>query len=231
MMHPRLSAPLLLVLAACTSHEGPVTSSDPTPEPRRADVKVAVASVQLIQDCPDPPDVLASPTMPAPTPGEPSARMASQVAPDDAAMAGPRPAARMAPGAAMPGDSGWSPPCTQSTVQLSLTNSGEATGQVRITEMRLLDAASKRPIGKIAGRKPQQWHEASVYRPWDERVAPGQTLKVGYRLGEPDSGPPVDPSAPGSQTYILELDVAVDGRTQTVRSAEFVREPVHMIVT
>lgn len=228
-MHARLSLVLALALAACTSHEGPVTSSDPTPEPQRADIKVAVASVQLIQDCPDPPDPPAAPT--SDSTAAPIVHPVPGYAPPPPSMpAGDVAAQRMAPGAALPGTGGWSPPCTQSTVQLSLSNSGPVDGQIRITGMRLLDAASKRPVHKIISRKPSQWFDPGGYRPWDERVPAGQTIKVGYRIAE-DAVLPNDSSQPTSQTYILEIDVASDDRTQTVRSAEFVREPIHMIVT
>jgi hypothetical protein len=225
-MPARLSLALALVLSACTSHEGPVTSSDPTPEPQRADIKVAVASVQMIQDCPDPPDAPAAPTV-APTEAPIIHPVPGYAPPPPAA-----PMGDVAAGSALPGTGSWSPPCTQSTVQLSLTNEGPVDGQIRITAMRLLDAASKREVGKIASRKPSQWFEPGGYRPWDERVAAGQTIKVGYRIGEPNQQPsPNDGSLNSSQTYILEIDVAVDGRTVTVRSAEFVREPIYQIVT
>lgn len=243
MLHPRLTAPLLaLALAACTSHEAAVTttvSSVPTPEPARADIKAAVASVQLIQNCPDPPDAPATNPAPPPPPAAPAAEApivqpvpGSEQKPTEV---GPGPTGsmqKMAAGAsAYPGGGGWSPPCTQSTVQLSLTNSGDADGQIHITEIRMLDATSKQPVGKIVGRKPMQWSDEGGYRPWDEHVAPGQTLKVGYHLGDPDPGEPYDPGSPPATRYILEIDVAVDGRKDTVRSGEFVREPVHMIVT
>jgi hypothetical protein len=39
------------------------------------------------------------------------------------------------------------------------------------------------------------------------------------------------PGSPWGRMYALEADIVIDGVTQTIRSGEFVREQVHMVVT
>jgi hypothetical protein len=214
-MTSRLSAVLLsLSLAACASHEGTTK-----PDAPRAEVRVAVASVQVQRDCPDPVEPHESPSQPA---------AAAMPPPANSVAAGPS-AERGADTAF-----GWSPPCTQSTVQLLLTNVGPRDAQVRVEAVRLLDAANKRELGTMAPRKPTRF-EAGTYQPWDERMPTGATVQAGYRLGDPDwgkvqstVGPSVDLFA---RPFVLELDVSVDGISQTVRSPEFLREQEHLVVT
>jgi len=234
-MLARLSAALLLSLAACAAHEGPTPTPTPTPEPR-AEITVAVASVQLAQDCPDPAtDATATPSTvgqayapPPPVQVAPAQPMPEQSAAKISA------GARMA-GSAVPGGGGWSPPCVQSSMQLSLANTGDRSGGVVIKSVRLLDAQSKRELGPLTSRKPSEWNDTGTYRPWNEQIAPRTTIKAAYRLNEPDWGQ-VQNQLGGtadlhSRPYILEIEVAVDGRTQTLRSAETMREQIHMIAT
>lgn len=218
-----------LLLPACAAHEGPTDPPSPV-----AVVEVKVASVQLVQDCSDPPTDAAAEA--AAAPAQPvQAERAAQTKPT---LGDVSPGGRLiAPGASIDGSGpgSWSPPCTQSTMQLSIANTGDREGRIRIAAVRLLDAPSKRELGKITARKPSQWNPGGTYQPWSELLPAGATVKVGYRLGEPD-WPAVDQAFgtdlnPYARPYVLEVDVAVDGVTQTVRSPEFVREPVHMIVT
>lgn len=204
-----------LVVPACAGHEGP-----PDPPSPAAQIEVKVASVQLVQDCSDPP-------------GDAAVEAASAASMPARAPAAATPAGDVAAGARLRADGpgGWSPPCTQSTMQLSIANVGDRDGALRIEAVRVLDAASRREVSKIGARKPSQWNPGGTYQPWNQVVPAGATVKVGYRLGEPDwemTEPGVDPFA---RPYVLEIDVSVDGVTRTVRSPEFVREPVHVIVT
>lgn len=238
-MLARLTVTLLLSLTACASHEGPTPT--PTPEPEQlAQVQVAIASVQLAQDCPDP----ASDATPTPSSvGQayappPPARPANE--PPAAHELQEAPAARasqskMSSGAAVPGGGGWSPPCTQSSMQLSLANTGGRAGKLEIKAVRLLDGETKRALGPIIHRKPSEWNAEGTYRPWNEQVAARSNTKVAYRLAEPDWGQVQQQIGATVNVYgrpfILEVDVAVDGRTQTIRSSEFMREEIHMVVT
>ncbi|HEY0134718.1 MAG TPA: hypothetical protein VGB85_11575 [Nannocystis sp.] len=238
-MLARLTVTLLLSLAACASHEGPTPTPTPEPEPR-AEVQVAIASVQLAQDCPDPAsDATATPSTagqayapppPAMPADEPAAGYQSQQEPAARATA----KQRMAPGAAI-GGTGWNPPCTQSTMQLSLANTGGRSGKLEIKAVRLLDGETKRALGPIASRKPGEWNAEGTYRPWNEQIAARSTTKIAYRLAEPDWGQVQQQLGATVNLYgrpfILEVEVAVDGRSQTIRSSEFMREEIHMVVT
>lgn len=222
-----------LSLSACAAHEGPPTADEPPPP--RAAIAAAIASVQLIRNCDDPAGEAVAQAPAAPT---------TQPAPAAMPPAQPRPdSAITAPGGSssgaalrMPGDSvGWSQPCTQSTMQLALPNTGDRDGKLHIESVRLLDAVTKRELGDLASRKPHQWNPQGSYQPWDERVPAKTTIHAAYRLADPDwaqvqrtLGADVDLF---SRSYLLEVRLSVDGAVQTVRSAEFVRQPEHIIVT
>ncbi len=241
-MSTRLHAlSLALLLSACATHddgakqpEGSASTAAPmkpvglTPEPVAA-ITVAVASVQLIQDCPDP----AAEATPADVPATGADAAPAMPAPGAALQA----SARMALGAAgkMAPGSNWTPPCTQSTMQLALRNPGKSDATLRVEAVRLVDAGSKKVLGPVAVRKPSVWSADGVYRAWDEEVPVGVDLKIGYRLGEPDWAQVETALGSGvnlyAQPFVLEVDVAIDGTRQTVRSPEFVREQVHMIAT
>ena len=238
----RQALSLALLLSACTTHD-----DGGKPEPVKPEVKpvqpepvkplpavtVAVASVQLIQDCPDPAEP-APAVEPAPAAERSLPAPVADVSAKQGSMAAPGPAGRMremAPGSGR----GWKQPCTQSTLQLALQNPGKVDATLRVEAVRLVDAASKKVLGPMAARKPSLWSDVGSYQPWDERVTAGAQIKVGYRLAEPDwsqvtttLGPTVNLYA---QPFVLEVDVSIDGTRQTLRSPEFVREQVHMIAT
>jgi hypothetical protein len=192
--------------------------------------------VQLVQDCADPPSDAAAETALANVAGPPAQPAQPAQAPLAAMPAEPGAMQRMAPGASLDGSGpGWSPPCTQSTMQLSIANVGDREGKLRVENVRLFDARSNKELAKIQARKPGQWNPIGTYQPWNEVIGAGATVKIGYRLGEPDwsavhtiLGTDTDPY---TRPYVLEIDISVDGVRQTVRSPEFVREPVHVMVT
>ena len=235
---PRLSPVLVaLALSACAAHEAPPSTTGRTvetpPEVKtpRAELKIAIASVTLQQDCPDPPEPFAAQAAPAAP-----AAVAPILKPVEPERAAESPAmgaslARRAPGSGGP----WQPPCTQSTMQLSLSNTGDARGTLAIKAVRLLDAASKRPLGTLEARRPGLWSDPAGYQKWDQSILPGATLKASYSLGEP-SWPDVHVKLGAASNlyttpFLLEVDITVDGEVQTVRSPEFLRQEVHMIVT
>jgi len=209
-MHHLHAALAVLALSACATQQELPNSTIYDSGAPRAEVDAAVASVQLIQDCPDPPEVAAS--------------WAS--APSAGPMAKPT----------VEGDApAWSPPCTQSTVQLALTNNGVIPGKLQVVGVRLLEGASKRELGRLAARKPNLWTEEGIYRPWDETLAEGAHVVAAYRLGEPDWSQVQGLLAPGANLYaiplILEIELSVDGAIQTLRSPEFLRQEVFMVAT
>src|SRR5690606_30928760 len=121
-------------------------------------------------------------------------------------------------------------PCDQSTMQLSLETDSEAPVTVEIKALRL--AAKGKAIGTVESRKPTIWTD-NRYAPWDQRLAPGEPSKVSYKLGLPDWAAVERAIEATSYGYMftLEIDVAIDGEVQTVRSPEFPREEVHVIAT
>lgn len=226
-MHVRLLAALVVLpLSGCASHEGPNSTIYTQPDAPHAEVTVAVASVQLVQDCPDPP---------APVAADAPAPAVAADAPAPAIMQKPTADASHAKrGAEASG--GWSPPCTQSTLQLSLRNTGAVAGKLQLRRVRLLDAASQREVGTLSARRPGLWSaDGGAYRPWDETVADGATLQVTYALGDPAWAEVQQRLKPDANIYanpfVLEIEVSVDGRNQTVRSPEFVRQEVFVVVT
>jgi len=246
MFAPRLVSVAVLLLAACAgwessspsytpppaepptpSHYAPPPPGDPrepyTPpapeQPKSGNVTVAIASVQLQENCPDPAPVAA------PTPG-PSAGVSIPVE---------RSMQKEAASSRMQGDTAdgraWNP-CSQSTVQLSVR--ADFVGQLTIEAVRVLDASSKKVAGPVTLRGPTLWND-SVYGPWDGRTIADKDLNVSYKMGEPDFSRAAELVGPTFNTFggpfILEIDVSIDGRRQTIRSSEFTREPPHIMVT
>lgn len=231
MSMPRLASVVAVLLTACAGWESnpesappppaeaPVPShvspdaappTAPLPEPPHVEIKVGIASVQLLEDCPDP---------------APAAAQAQGVA----APAKPTEArGKMAEGES------FRRMCAQSTVQLALRS--DLTGPFRVEAVRVLDAKSLRPAGTSTLRAPTRWSEADgTYAPWDARVDVKTEQKISYKLGELDLSRASELIGPDFNTFagpfVLELEVSVDGHRQTVRSPEFTREPPHVMVT
>ncbi|KIG14642.1 hypothetical protein DB30_06521 [Enhygromyxa salina] len=188
--------------------------------PAKLAVKLAVASVQVIQDCPDPPEPAPSGAAhDSPPPTEP---MPAQP-PAAGARADPGAAARKA-------GPGFQQPCTQSTMQLTLAVDGDAPQTVRIAAVRLLDKQGK-VVGTLGSRKPSAWVDQG-YAPWDETVGKGE-VKASYKLSLPDWNAVDTAIGQSSFGYMfkLEVDVEIAGEIHTVQSPEFPREEPHVIVT
>jgi hypothetical protein len=204
---------LLAVLSSgCASHDSAI-GSKPEAEVKHQ-LRASIASVQMIQDCPDPA-------------GEPATSAAAKPMP---------PASEsIAAGARVAGDSDGSfhQPCTQSTMQLSLAHDAPDAQRVEVVAVRLMRGPDA--LGPIPARKPSKWNDSGTYDAWDERVPVGSEIKVSYRLGEPDwskvgekLGGEADLYAP---RYVVEVDLKMEGHTFTVRSPEFSREYPHVVVT
>jgi hypothetical protein len=210
------------LLSACASHEGASSDTSAEPSPQIV-LRATIASVAIVQDCPD-----AAPAAPAPAPG-PSA----MEQPD------PGPAANVSAGASLRrGDSvdggGWSPPCTQSSIQLTLAHDGREPQRFAIKAARLTAAITGAQLGSIPVRGPSRWDDAGRYVAWDESLPAAAELKASYKLGEPNWSAVT--KALGNDDvygarYVLELDVEFSGRKITIRSPEFQREYPHVVVT
>ena len=207
----RLSSLFVLAFGACTSHEG--AQPDAPDRGPQLQFRGAIASVALIQECPD-----KAPSSPA-APGPASREMM------------PR---GEHPGAALDSGPGWSPPCTQSTMQLTLSHDGSEIQGFAIKAARLTAAGTGAHLASVALRGPTRWDDAGRYVAWDEKLPPSRELKASYKLGEPDWS--LVSKALGKDDtfegrYVLELDVGFAGRMITLRSAEFQREYPHVVVT
>ena len=189
----------------------PTGATTPPPGPAGGDFRVAVASVQLHSNCPDPAEAAAD---------EP-----------------PRAASEMAPGAAARSSrsgGAYRQACTQSTVQLAVRS--EFAGQLRVEAVRVLDPTTRRVAGTTTLRAPTQWRSVDgTYQPWDARVVAGADLQISYKLGDLDLSRATELVGPTFNTYMgpfmLEIDVSIDGARRTIVSGEFAREPEHIMVT
>lgn len=232
-----------LPATACTSTDPPATSStkasdktgaptptpDPVPQPERL-ARAAIASVQMIEDCPNRHDGWRPP--PAVTQTTPAPPAAQAIAKDE-----PPPA----PGAPMPGSAAraadssghWEPPCSQSTMQVVFSGQGDRTATVAIEAVRLQDPKSGKSLATLAAREPAAWTDGA-YQSWNETIGPKQEVKASYALSVPDwSAVEAALGVPSNSgvMFVLEVDVKVGDQTQTVRSPEFPREMPHVIVT
>lgn len=244
-------------LLACTSAEGPATPPPkdtgrtesgkpeaPKPEPDAPEpeplAKAAIASVQLIEDCPG----QADGWRPPPSAADSGKQAAAPAAAERAADVPPP-----APGAAMPldsksvvsggaalGDSGpgvWHQPCTQSTMQIVFSGQGDRTAKVELETLRLLDPKTGKTVATLEAREPAAWADGA-YQSWNETIGPRQEVKASYELTVPNWAD-VESKLGGGSSYglmfVLEVDVSVGDALQTVRSAQFPREAPHVIVT
>lgn len=191
----------------------------PLPEAQKVEITAAIASVQLIEDCPDPAPAAA------PSAGVTDSTLERSSQPKPVA------AGRARPGASGDGSS-FRQPCSQSMVQLALRS--DVPGSFRIDAVRVIDPKTQKVAGTSKLRAPTRWDDGT-YGPWDGRVVVKTDLKISYKLGELDLSRAAEQVGPEFNTFggpfILELDVAVDGHRQTIRSSEFYREPPHMVVT
>ena len=253
-MSARLVSVLALLLVSCAAWEsstpnnspppvdGPVPShyappppgdpreptvTPPTEVPPATNTKVAIASVQLLQDCPDPVPAAAAPSTPTPGVSAPIVRQMGDQAPSRS-MQKP-----------MAGDtadgSSFRRMCSQSTVQLSVQADG--VQPFKIVAVRVLAANGKKVVGSTKLRAPTTWDDATgTYGEWQEYTAAGKDLKVSYKMGDLEFTSAAERlSGDKFNTYtgpfLLEITVSAGGKRKTVRSPEFMREPPHVMVT
>ncbi len=194
----------------------PEPEPEPKPEPELpvdADlVQVTVASVQLQEDCPA--AAPAAKSMPKPT----------EPANGPQADSMPRAAARKA--------SGFAAHCVQSRVLLAIASDAQEVIPFSVKAVRLKKADDGAVVGALTTREPQVWAD-SKYDAWDQSIAAGADIKVGYALGGPDWGAvgKAVGGDPWGPLYILEFDVEIDGRVQTIVSPKVPRDEPMNVVT
>ncbi len=251
-MLTRLVVSLTLVASAgCASQEPtespqPKTSAGdgatpkPKPEPKAEPVaKAAIASVQMIQDCPDPEPAAATPAAAEPAAAEPAAKPSAPM-PVSPPAQGSRAARRAVPQGGALGDvdearyGGLVQPCTQSTVQIAFSGQGDTTETVKIQAVRLLMPDGSKTLATLDARGATIWTKDGKYVPWDGTIGPHQEVKASYKLSVPDWNTvdeAIGPKGSMGHMFLLELDIDVGTQRQTVRSPQFPREEPHVIVT
>lgn len=111
--------------------------------------------------------------------------------------------------------------CEQSMLQLSVW--GAQVGkpvELRLGAVELLDEQG-RALGQLVAREPTRY-DGSVYRAWDQQVAPGSSQTVSYKLG----AAPV-PIARDTG-YRVQVHVTVGGRERTVTKALRLESPAYL---
>lgn len=182
----------------CFACSNPSTSREPgvPPNPQPPAVKhstatVTMTAVTLADDCGGVPPV------------RPPSHAASEAASDTAKEAKSKRKA----------DQG----CEQSSMQLSLTGASEGAAiPVRVTSAELFDESGSK-VGELAVSLPTAWSEpAGAYQPWDQTIAPNQTLAVSYILSRPDWK---SVAQRANKAYVLKAVVGVGAGDQTVEHA------------
>lgn len=220
--------PLLLLgavvsTASCQKEQGEDTETPvetPKVGPEKATLpNVAISSVNLQEDCPDP--------------APPAAAGAAIQEAKSAVQEREAPQGDMAEGDS---DRYSRPPCSQSTMQISINGQGDSSFQFSLGEVRVLNGEGEK-IGVVKSRLPTLW-KAEGYASWNEMVAPNVDVKASYKLSLPTWD---DPNRPAGNTqygvtFMVEADVTIDGigktvRSKTVRSNPVVPEPADMVET
>jgi hypothetical protein len=196
--------------ATATAIAAAATSATPT-----------IASVSLVQDCPDAKAEARS--MADPKLNAPKTLAPSMPAPKKKQSKSKR-----------KGDSagGFVQPCSQSTVQLAFAGQAGASAMVSLKEVRLKSADGK-ALGTLAPRAPSIWTEASGYQAWDGVLTPGADHKTSYKLGLPDWSA-VETTLGGSsygKMYTVEIDVEIDGTVTTLTSPQVERARPQIVKT
>jgi hypothetical protein len=116
--------------------------------------------------------------------------------------------------------------CQQSNVQLALTNRGERSSTITVTEVHLLDAATGTRLDDVDAKNARIW-TGTAYAGWDSTLAGGKSAKVTYDMTQIDwtkigGGNPWNTY---SRRYKLEIVLRVDGSDRTLISGELSREP------
>lgn len=209
-----LSFILLLVATSSSACQKERESETPaeTPQelPKKVVAEVSIASVSLLENCPD---------------------AAPKAAADDKAVEHAGLAADMEAADSDEFGTGYAMPCSQSTMQLAITGQGGASSKLSILAIRLLGPKDE-VLGTLQPRLPMIWGETS-YSPWDETILPKTEVKASYKLSAPDWGE-VQKKLGGSSygpLFRLEADIKIDGETKTLRSSEVTREHTEMIDT
>lgn len=122
-------------------------------------------------------------------------------------------------------------PCTQSSMQVSLSGVATAATSVVIKELRLRTVDGK-TIATVEARVPTLW-KSDGYAPWDGTLTSDAEHKASYSISVPDWA--AVEKAIGKSSYntmfVLDVDIDVGGTVSTVSSPQFERTQPLMIRT
>ncbi len=221
----------VVMLAACQKEKKTEPVPEPTPPevPKLVVASASIASVQMLEDCPDPKAAAGAPASPKAQEAEQAP--AKRRAPAESMPASIAPSSDSLGPGAVGNKARYAPPCQQSTMQVSFAGQGPSSSKVVLKELRLLTPDGK-SLGILKARLPTVWDE-SVYAPWDEVVQAGKDINVSYKITPPNWGEVegVLGSPSHGKMFVLEADVEVGGETQTVRSIQFTRIQPQMMPT
>ncbi len=102
------------------------------------------------------------------------------------------------------------------------------SARVRIATVELLDATSGKELGALTLGKPQV-RTGADFGPWDETVAPAQTVDAHVDLSSPawadfeSSG--ITDTPPGARSYNVRVSLSVDGLDAVVESTDYHATP------
>lgn len=119
-------------------------------------------------------------------------------------------------------------PCDQTAVQLSIRAEASASPTtIKMKRVELLDRDGTL-VEVLTAHAPSRWG-TDQFVAWDERIVPGQTLAVGYKLSSPDW---IKIPKANQRTFKMRVTVAVGDIDQTFEAtAELRIEDTSNVVT
>jgi len=116
--------------------------------------------------------------------------------------------------------------CQQSNLQIELSSDDGGTSSVsfEVIAVRVLGSTTRNPVDTLVARDPERW-VANNYVVWDQKIAPSSILKVSYRLSAADFSTETEDASLVAETYLVEVDVRIDGVLRTLSLDGVTREP------
>lgn len=115
--------------------------------------------------------------------------------------------------------------CEQTSIQLAVVAAeGAEPVSITVKSVELL-LESGDAIGTLRARQPSVWSDGDGYKPWDEKVGPGQDLSVSYALSQPEWN---NVDRRRTQTYTVKAVISIAGVDQTVEHKVTVSAPTSL---
>lgn len=127
-----------------------------------------------------------------------------------------------------------SPRCFDATLALKIVGDPSKDQTLTLKGIRLKHASKEEALADLRSKDPQFWTDGTGYAPWSGQVSAGSAQLVSYSLSAPDWSAiekALGVESSMSQTFVLEIDVEIDGEVQTLTSPQFTRSRNDMVVT